>query len=77
MVMQLSPMCTVILAYFILKERITVKQLIVLLLAFSAVTLVIIGGDENTMKTYQANILAVFMLFSNPIAVTIGVISMR
>jgi drug/metabolite transporter (DMT)-like permease len=46
MVSNLSPMVTVVLAYFMLGERLTIKELVILFAAFGSVTLLIMGGDE-------------------------------
>jgi drug/metabolite transporter (DMT)-like permease len=77
MVNQLSPMFTVLLAYFILKERLTIRECIVLLAAFMAVTLVILGGDEQSDQLYESNGVALAMLFLNPVAVALGLVMMR
>jgi drug/metabolite transporter (DMT)-like permease len=77
MVMNLSPMITVFLAFFILGERITRSQLIVLVLAFSAVSIMILGGDQKDDKNYQTNIFALLVLFLNPFVISLGTIAMR
>lgn len=45
MVGNLSPLLTVVLAYFILDESLTVEKAIQLVLAFIAVTMMVLGGD--------------------------------
>ena len=77
MVQQLSPMCTVVMSYFILNERLGRKQLTVLFLAFGAVSLVILGGTQADKVVYQTNFFAFVMLIMNPIAVALGMIVMR
>ena len=45
MVMNLSPLVTVIFAFLFLKERLKLSESIVIVLGFSAVTLMILGGN--------------------------------
>ena len=45
MVMNLSPLVTVIFAFLFLRERLKLSESIVIVLGFSAVTLMILGGN--------------------------------
>jgi len=70
-------MVTVLFAYLILKEKITTQQLLMLCLGFCAVSLVILGGGQESDLMFSANLFELFMLFLNPIAVATGQIVMR
>ncbi len=48
MVNQMAPMFVVLLAYFMLGERLALRQLLVLGLALVSVTFVILGGDNES-----------------------------
>ncbi len=77
MVMNLSPLVTVIFAFLFLRERLKLSEALVVLLGFGAVSLMILGGDQADQKTYQSNIFALFILLSNPIFVSTGMVVMR
>ena len=46
MVMNLSPLVTVIFAFLFLKEKLKLSECVVIVLGFSAVSLMILGGDK-------------------------------
>ena len=46
MVMNLSPLVTVIFAFLFLKERLKLSECVVIILGFSAVSMMILGGDK-------------------------------
>jgi drug/metabolite transporter (DMT)-like permease len=46
MVMNLSPLVTVIFAFLFLRERLKLSEALVVLLGFGAVSLMIMGGDQ-------------------------------
>lgn len=48
-----------------------------LCLGFGAVSLVILGGDQNSNIMFSANVFELVMLFCNPLAVALGQIFMR
>lgn len=48
MVNQMAPMFVVLLAYFMLGERLALRQFLVLVLALVSVTFVILGGDNES-----------------------------
>jgi len=75
--MNLSPLVTVIFAFLFLRERLKLSEALVVLLGFGAVSLMIMGGDQADQKTYQSNIFALFILLSNPIFVSTGMVVMR
>lgn len=70
-------MVTVVMAYFFLKETLTTKQVVMLIGGFSAVMLVIYGGDENSDNLFKSNFIELLLLFMNPLAVATGQIVMR
>jgi len=77
MVGNLSPLLTVVLAYFILGEKLTVEKAVQLVLAFIAVTMMVLGGNESSLKLYTDNIFALVVLLLNPVAISFGMIAMR
>ena len=77
MVQQLSPMVVVVMAFFILDERLTSRQLLVMFCAFMSVSLVILGGNEDSDALYEANLFSLVMLLLNPIAFSLGIIAMK
>ena len=77
MVLNLSPLVTVIFAFIFLKERLKLSECIVIILGFSAVSLMILGGDKADQRTYQTNLFALFILLSNPLVVSAGMVAMR
>lgn len=77
MVMNLSPLVTIIFAFIFLQERLKLSESIVIVLAFGAVTLMIIGGNTADRNTYESNLFALIILLSNPIAVSTGMVVMR
>jgi drug/metabolite transporter (DMT)-like permease len=77
MVMNLSPLVTVIFAFLFLRERLKLSESIVIILGFGAVTLMILGGNSADKKVYQSNMLALLILLSNPIFVSTGMVVMR
>jgi drug/metabolite transporter (DMT)-like permease len=77
MVQQLSPMVVVVMAFFILDERLTLRQLLVMVCAFMSVSLVILGGNEDSDALYEANLFSLVMLLLNPIAFSLGIIAMK
>ena len=70
-------MVVVILAYFILNERLTLRQLAIMCCAFMSVSLVILGGTDDTDALYEANLFALVMLLLNPLAFGFGIIAMK
>ncbi len=52
MVMNLSPLVTVIFAFLFLRERLKLSEGLVIVLGFCAVSLMIMGGDQADIKTY-------------------------
>ena len=46
MVMNLSPLVTVIFAFLFLRERLKLSEALVVMLGFGAVSLMIMGGDQ-------------------------------
>ena len=77
MVMNLSPLVTVIFAFLFLRERLKLSEGFVIILGFCAVSLMIMGGDKADVKTYQTNLFALLILLSNPIFVSTGMVVMR
>lgn len=77
MVMNLSPLVTVIFAFCFLKEKLKLSEGIVIILGFCAVSLMIMGGNSADKNTYQTNISALLILLSNPIFVSTGMVVMR
>jgi drug/metabolite transporter (DMT)-like permease len=75
MVQQLSPMVTVIMAYFILGETLKGKQIGVLFFAFFSVCLVVLGGTEQDRQVYEQNFFALIMLLMNPVLVAFGMVA--
>ena len=75
MVQQLSPMVTVIMAYFILGETLKGKQIGVLFFAFFSVCLVVLGGTEQNRQVYEQNFFALIMLLMNPVLVAFGMVA--
>lgn len=51
--------------------------MVVLVLAFSAVSIMILGGDEKDDKNYQTNIFSLLVLLLNPFVISFGTIAMR
>jgi len=52
MVMNLSPLVTVIFAFLFLRERLKLREGLVIVLGFCAVSLMIMGGDKADIQTY-------------------------
>ena len=77
MVQNLSPLVTVVLAFLMLNDSLTMWQFLQLAIGFAAVSLVILGGDSETDKIYSSNLFELIMLFCNPLAVALGQICMR
>ena len=77
MVGNLSPLLTVFLAYFILGERLSKEKAVQLVLAFIAVTMMVLGGNKSSLKLYTDNIFALVVLLLNPVAISFGMIAMR
>lgn len=50
-----NPMVTVILAYFFLKQKLTKKQILGILISFVGVILTITGADFNVLKSFSFN----------------------
>jgi len=76
----MGPMLTVILAYFILKERLRLFDVVMLVLTIGGVLLVVIyeQPDEESQSTSQLWLYIMYgALFFNPILVSGGSISMR
>jgi drug/metabolite transporter (DMT)-like permease len=80
MVVNCAPLLTVVLAAPILGERIFAIQVVYLLLAFGAVSIMILGdpdrGSEKKDKITPSTI-AITALVLNPIAIALGNLAMR
>ena len=73
MVLQTVPMFTCLFAYWLLGERIEPHEVVMILLAFFAVSMMIVGGaDDSDVK--QVSKLAIIMLIFNPILISAGII---
>ena len=80
MVVNCAPLLTVVLAAPILGEKIAAVQVFYLLLAFGAVSIMILGdpnGDEKKPDYLKPNFTAIAALVFNPVAIAIGNIAMR
>jgi drug/metabolite transporter (DMT)-like permease len=80
MVVNCAPLLTVVMAAPILGEKIASVQVVYLLLAFGAVSIMILGdpnGGEHKPENLKPNLFAIAALVFNPIAIAIGNIAMR
>mmetsp|Transcript_31552 Transcript_31552/g.41786 ORF Transcript_31552/g.41786 Transcript_31552/m.41786 type:complete len:176 (+) Transcript_31552:678-1205(+) len=77
----LSPLVTVILAFFILKERIKKFEIFILIITMGGVALVVIGGNGKQTDQGDASMAFIYMLygalFINPFLTSGGNIAMR
>ena len=80
MVVNCAPLLTVVLAAPILGEKIAAVQVFYLLLAFGAVSIMILGdpnGSDHKPDNLKPNFIAIAALVFNPVAISIGNIAMR
>lgn len=77
MVLQTVPMFTCLFAYWLLGERIKCHEVLMILLAFVAISMMIAGGTDDSSSVKGGNKFATIMLIFNPILIATGVICMR
>ena len=80
MVINCAPLLTVVLAAQILGESISNTQIVYLLLAFGAVSIMIFGdpnSDADNKEKLKPSHAAIVALVLNPMAIAIGSIAMR
>jgi len=80
MVVNCAPLLTVVLAGPILGEKIAAVQVVYLLLAFGAVSVMILGdpkGNEPKPDKIKPNLIAIIALVINPGVIALGTIAMR
>lgn len=82
-VSNLAPVIVVIAAFFLLKERLKVFEIVTILLTVCCVIVIVVGGDAGNSSSSDDDISHGFfvflyvLLFVNPFLSAIGVISMR
>jgi drug/metabolite transporter (DMT)-like permease len=77
MVINCAPLLTVVMAGVILKEQFSAYQCVYLLIAFSAVVLMIMAAPNAEATVQTAGIAAYIALALNPFSVAVGNIAMR
>ena len=75
---KLAPVVTVILAYAILKERLTSAEITLLIIAVGSSLLVTIGDHQKDGKKYSSDhYVAFFALLLTPLFIGVGTIALR
>ena len=75
---KLAPVVTVILAYIVLKERLTTAEITLLVIAVASSLLVTIGDHQKDGKKYSSDhYVAFFSLLMTPLFIGIGTIALR
>lgn len=75
----LAPLITVVLAYYILSEKLAFFQIAALIISFAGILIVILGGDveDDTHYGQDAGFFEYFVLLANPVLIATGTIAMR
>jgi len=73
-----APLVSICMAGFILKEKVTIQQWIILLIAFSSIAIMIIGDDSNGKRPqYTASAIVYFFFLLKPFALSASTMAMR
>ena len=78
MVINCAPLVTLFLAGPVLGEKVTIGQVVSLLVAFGGIALMILGGEGGeTRPAYIPGIMAYVALLLNPLCISAGTFAMR
>ncbi len=77
MVNNLSPLCCSVLAVIFLGEKLTIKQILVLIFTTLGVIVVILGKQSSKNTSHQVSTLLYLALIANPFLTATGSIALR